>query len=106
MQDTVEPEKRLTKIIQQDKEPILIGNDLGQIETVRWMLRSPFDTNVVVQYGYQEVVFDYALANMGLADETHLSMPVVVTEPLLNLAFSRKRTVHKICSEFLMKTSN
>ncbi|GAU97885.1 hypothetical protein RvY_09110 [Ramazzottius varieornatus] len=74
-----------------DREPILIGNDLGQIETVRWMLRSPFDANVVVQYGYQEVLFDYALANMGLADETSLNMPVVVTEPLLNVAFSRKQ---------------
>ncbi|OQV12223.1 Actin-related protein 5 [Hypsibius exemplaris] len=74
-----------------EQEPIIIGGDLGQIENLRWMLRSPFDTNVVVQFGYQEVLLDYVLANMGLGEETHLDMPVLMTEPLLNLAYSRKQ---------------
>ena len=55
----------LNRIFLQAEEPIIIGGDLGQIENLRWMLRSPFDANVVAQYGYQEVLLDYVLANLG-----------------------------------------
>lgn len=53
------------------------------------MIRSPFDSNVVVQYDYQEAVLDYVLANMGLATEEKLDIPLLMTEPLLNPAYCR-----------------
>ncbi|XP_055335529.1 actin-related protein 5-like [Paramacrobiotus metropolitanus] len=73
-----------------DLEPVFIGNDLRPIEALRWMVRSPFDGNVVVQYDYQEAIFDYVLASLGLSEEQKLEMPLVITEPLLNPLYCRK----------------
>lgn len=36
------------------KEPeVLAGNDITNLEAVKWLLRSPFDSNVITQFDVQ-----------------------------------------------------
>ena len=46
-----------------------IGNDISNLEPLRWLLKSQFDRNVVVNFEIQELIFDYAFTHMGIANE-------------------------------------
>ena len=59
-----------------------VGNDIANIEAVRFNLKTPFDRNVVTQFETQETLLDYGFAHLGLSD--HVDFPVVMTEPLAN----------------------
>ena len=59
-----------------------VGNDIANIEAVRFNLKTPFDRNVVTQFETQETLLDYGFAHLGLSD--HVNFPVVMTEPLAN----------------------
>lgn len=46
-----------------------IGNDIPNLEPLRWLLKSQFDRNVVVNFEIQELIFDYIFTHMGITSE-------------------------------------
>lgn len=46
-----------------------IGNDIANLEPLRWLLKSQFDRNVVVNFEIQELIFDYVFTHLGIASE-------------------------------------
>ncbi len=46
-----------------------IGNDIPNLEPLRWLLKSQFDRNVVVNFEIQELIFDYVFTHLGIASE-------------------------------------
>lgn len=46
-----------------------IGNDIPNLEPLRWLLKSQFDRNVVVNFEIQEQIFDYVFTHLGIASE-------------------------------------
>lgn len=49
-----------------------IGNDIPSLEPLRWLLKSQFDRNVVVNFEIQELIFDYVFAHMGIESEVRV----------------------------------
>jgi hypothetical protein len=66
-----------------------VGNDITNIEAVRFQLKTQFDRNVVTHFEVQEQVFDYIFTHLGIDTEGHINHPVVTTEPFLNPNYSR-----------------
>lgn len=46
-----------------------IGNDIPNLEPLRWLLKSQFDRNVVVNFEIQELMLDHVFAHLGIATE-------------------------------------
>ena len=69
---------------------IQIGNQITDIEAVRWLLRTPFDFDVVVNYSIQETLFDYAFQQLNIDSDGLILHPIVLTEPICNPSFCRK----------------
>lgn len=46
-----------------------IGNDIANLEPLRWLLKSQFDRNVVVNFEIQELIFDYVFTHLGITSE-------------------------------------
>lgn len=67
----------------------LIGNDISNIEAVRFQLKSQFDRNVVTQFEVQEQIFDYIFSHLGIDTEGSVEHPIFLTEALLNPNNSR-----------------
>ncbi|KAK2851187.1 hypothetical protein Q5P01_007463 [Channa striata] len=61
-----------------------IGNDISNLEPLRWLLKSQFDRNVVVNFEIQELIFDYVFTHLGFASEGSVEHPVVLTEAPCN----------------------
>ncbi|XP_075993173.1 actin-related protein 5 [Genypterus blacodes] len=61
-----------------------IGNDIPNLEPLRWLLKSQFDRNVVVNFEIQELIFDHVFTHLGLASEGGVQHPVVLTEAPCN----------------------
>ncbi|XP_042347978.1 actin-related protein 5 [Plectropomus leopardus] len=61
-----------------------IGNDIPNLEPLRWLLKSQFDRNVVVNFEIQELIFDYVFTHLGISSEGSVPHPVVVTEAPCN----------------------
>ncbi|CAJ1085582.1 actin-related protein 5 isoform X2 [Xyrichtys novacula] len=61
-----------------------IGNDIPSLEPLRWLLKSQFDRNVVVNLEIQELVFDYVFTHLGITSEGSVEHPVVLTEAPCN----------------------
>ncbi|KAL2101971.1 hypothetical protein ACEWY4_003732 [Coilia grayii] len=61
-----------------------IGNDIPNLEPLRWLLKSQFDRNVVVNFEIQELMFDHVFAHLGIATEGRVEHPVVLTEAPCN----------------------
>ncbi|XP_047453555.1 actin-related protein 5 [Mugil cephalus] len=61
-----------------------IGNDIPNLEPLRWLLKSQFDRNVVVNFEIQELIFDYVFTHLGIASEGSVEHPVVLTEAPCN----------------------
>ncbi|XP_034027622.1 actin-related protein 5 isoform X2 [Thalassophryne amazonica] len=57
-----------------------IGNDISNLEPLRWLLKSQFDRNVVVNFEIQELIFDYVFSHLGIASEGSMEHPIVLTE--------------------------
>ncbi|XP_033119970.1 actin-related protein 5-like [Anneissia japonica] len=67
-----------------------IGQDISNIEVVRWMLKSHFDRDVVVNYDLQEQVFDHLFSHLGIEGQGSLDHPIVLTEAVCNPSHSRQ----------------
>ncbi|KAM3838492.1 actin-related protein 5 [Diretmus argenteus] len=61
-----------------------IGNDISNLEPLRWLLKSQFDRNVVVNFEIQELIFDYVFTHLGVASEGSVEHPVVLSEAPCN----------------------
>ncbi|XP_074500886.1 actin-related protein 5 [Sebastes fasciatus] len=61
-----------------------IGNDIPNLEPLRWLLKSQFDRNVVVNFEIQELMFDHVFTHLGLGSEGGVEHPVVLTEAPCN----------------------
>lgn len=70
---------------------LLVANDIANIESVRFNLKTPFDRNVVTQFETQETLLDYAFHHLGIGDEAKVNHPVLMTEPMGNPNFCRGR---------------
>lgn len=67
-----------------------IGNDIPNLEPVRWLLKTQFDRNVVVNFEIQELMFDYIFQHLGINSEGYVNHPVVLTEAPCNPLYSRQ----------------
>nr|XP_046251917.1 actin-related protein 5 [Scatophagus argus] len=61
-----------------------IGNDIPNLEPLRWLLKSQFDRNVVVNFEIQELIFDYVFTHLGIGSEGGVAHPIVLTEAPFN----------------------
>ncbi|XP_029974347.1 actin-related protein 5 [Salarias fasciatus] len=61
-----------------------IGNDIPNLEPLRWLLKSQFDRNVVVNFEIQELIFDYVFTHLGINSESSVQHPIVLTEAPCN----------------------
>ncbi|KAJ8257970.1 hypothetical protein GJAV_G00191710 [Gymnothorax javanicus] len=61
-----------------------IGNDIANLEPLRWLLKSQFDRNVVVNFEIQELMLDYIFMHLGIDTEGSVDHPVVLTEAPCN----------------------
>ncbi|CAK1555752.1 unnamed protein product [Leptosia nina] len=70
--------------------PIQIGNDIINIEAVRFQLKTQFDKNVVTHFEVQELVCDYIFSHLGLDSEGCVPHPIVMTEAFVAPNYSRQ----------------
>ncbi|XP_051789233.1 actin-related protein 5 [Erpetoichthys calabaricus] len=61
-----------------------IGNDIANLEPLRWLLKSQFDRNVVVNLEVQELILDYVFTHLGISSEGSVEHPIVMTEAPCN----------------------
>ncbi|KAM9786139.1 actin-related protein 5 [Neosynchiropus ocellatus] len=61
-----------------------IGNDIPNLEPLRWLLKSQFDRDVVVNFEIQELIFDYVFTHLGISSEGSVDHPIVLTEATCN----------------------
>lgn len=54
-----------------------IGNDIANLEPLRWLLKSQFDRNVVVNFEIQELIFDYVFTHLGISSEVSAAATVL-----------------------------
>lgn len=69
--------------------PIQIGNDITNIEAVRFQLKTQFDRNIVTHFEAQEQILDYVFSHIGIDTEGSINHPIVMTEAFLNPNYSR-----------------
>ncbi|XP_071802148.1 actin-related protein 5-like [Asterias amurensis] len=67
-----------------------IGNDIPNVETIRWLLKTQFDRDVVTNYDSQELVFDHIFTHLGLDTEGAVTHPLVLTETVCNPSYCRQ----------------
>lgn len=68
---------------------IQVGNEIENVDAVRFALKTQFDRNVVVHMEMQENVFDYIFTSLNIQSEGSLDHPVVLTEAYLNPNYCR-----------------
>lgn len=68
---------------------LLVGNDITNLEAVRFQLKTAHDENIVTHYQAQELLLDYTFSRLGLSDPVGVPHPVVMTEPFLNPNYCR-----------------
>ncbi|KAF2348880.1 Actin family [Trinorchestia longiramus] len=68
---------------------LLVGNDITNIEAVRFQLKTAHDENVVTHFQAQELLLNYSFSHLGITDSSGVQHPVVMTEPLLNPPYCR-----------------
>lgn len=62
-----------------------VGNDISNLEPLRWTLKSAFDRNALVNCDIQELVFDYIFTHLGINTQvTCLSCSVYATNCVVN----------------------
>ncbi|MEQ2277333.1 Actin- protein 5 [Xenotaenia resolanae] len=61
-----------------------IGNDIPNLEPLRWLLKSQFDRNVVVNFEIQELILDHVFTHLGLSSEGFVEHPILMTEAPCN----------------------
>lgn len=71
-------------------QPIQIGNDIVNIEAMRYQLRTQFDRNVVTHYHNQEQIFDYIFNHLCIDGDGRVPHPIVLTECFANPNYCRQ----------------
>lgn len=75
---------------EEQKQPeTMIGNDIVNIETMRFQLRTQFDRNTVTHFYLQEQIFDYIFTHLGINTEESVNHPIVITEAFANPNYCR-----------------
>lgn len=80
-----------TKIILLQDGEMQVGNDIVNIEAVRFQLKTQFDRNIVTHCEIQEHIFNYMFSHLGINTET-INHPVIITEAFMNPNYSRSCT--------------
>jgi len=65
-----------------------VANDIPNIETVRYSLKTPFDRNIITQFEHEEIMLDYGFHHLGIEEES-INHPLVMTEAPANPKSSR-----------------
>ncbi|KAK9890188.1 hypothetical protein WA026_008989 [Henosepilachna vigintioctopunctata] len=87
--------------VESSQVPLLqVGNDIINIEAVRFQLKSQFDKNIVTHFEAQEQLFDYTFSHLGIDTET-IAHPIVLTE-----AFANPNSSRQYMSELLFECYN
>ncbi|KAK3866878.1 hypothetical protein Pcinc_027620 [Petrolisthes cinctipes] len=68
---------------------ILVANDIGNIEAVRFQLKSPHDENVVTHFEAQETMLDYTFTHLDI-NTSRVAHPIIMTEAFCNPNYSRQ----------------
>ena len=55
----------------QNETETQIGNDITNVEVVKWILRSQFDRNIVTLFDLQEQIFDHTFSHLGINSEVN-----------------------------------
>lgn len=66
-----------------------MANDIGNIEAVRFQLKSPHDENVVTHFEAQETMLDYTFSHLGISS-SRVAHPIIMTEAFCNPNYSRQ----------------
>lgn len=69
---------------------VQVGNDIANIEAVRWLLKTQFDRNVVTHFDIQEHIFDHIFSHLGISTENKIDHPIVMTEAIGNPSYYRQ----------------
>lgn len=83
------PRKERYKKDDNSSPMVQVGNDIVNIEAVRFQLKSQFDKNVVTHFEAQEHAFDYIFSHLGI-NINNIPHPIVLTEPMFNPNLSRQ----------------
>ncbi|KAK3910942.1 Actin-related protein 5 [Frankliniella fusca] len=67
-----------------------VGNDITNLEAVRFQLKTQFDRNVAIHMEVQEQIFDHVFFHLGIDSEGSVNHPIVLSEAFLNPNFSRQ----------------
>ncbi|XP_044740595.1 actin-related protein 5 [Chrysoperla carnea] len=78
-----------------------VGNDITNIEAVRFQLKTQFDRNIVTHFEAQEQILDYVFCKLGINTENCVQHPIVMTEAFLNPNYCRQ-----LMSELLFECYN
>lgn len=97
------PRKDRTKNMKEEKvnPEKLIGNDIVNIEALRFQLRTQFDRNVITHYYIQEQIFDYIFKLLNIDTQGCVDHPIVLTECMQNPNYCRE-----LMSELLFECYN
>lgn len=57
-----------------------VGNDIPNLEPLRWLLRTPFDRNLPVNLELQELLCDHVFQRLGVTSQDCVDHPIVFTE--------------------------
>jgi actin-related protein 5 len=74
-----------------------VGNDIINIEAVRFHLRTQFDRDVVTHFEAQEQVLDHIFTHLGIDIASRVDHPIVMTETFLNPSHSRNCMIISVC---------
>ncbi|KAI4458865.1 actin [Holotrichia oblita] len=74
------PRKERSKKETVEIPQLQIGNDIVNIEAVRFQLKTQFDRNVVTHFEAQERLFDYTFMHLGIDTENNVPHPIVITK--------------------------
>eukprot|EP01102_Stenamoeba_stenopodia_P011405 TRINITY_DN3499_c0_g8_i1.p1 TRINITY_DN3499_c0_g8~~TRINITY_DN3499_c0_g8_i1.p1 ORF type:complete len:730 (+),score=220.24 TRINITY_DN3499_c0_g8_i1:113-2302(+) len=72
---------------------IYVGSSLSEGDPAKITMKTPFDTNVVVNFDVQESILDHLFLHLGAnnAQSTgNIDHPILMTEPVCNPNYSRK----------------
>uniref|UniRef100_A0A131XM87 Actin-related protein 5 n=1 Tax=Hyalomma excavatum TaxID=257692 RepID=A0A131XM87_9ACAR len=69
---------------------VQVGNDIANVEAVRWLLKTQFDRNVVTHFDVQEHIFDHIFSHLGIPTENRVDHPIVMTEVIGNPSYYRQ----------------
>lgn len=85
-----ERSKKDTAIELTQAPQLQVGNDIVNIEAVRFQLKTQFDKNIVTHFEAQEHLFDYAFSHLGINTDNSVNHPILCTEAVLNPNTSRQ----------------